>query len=119
MRTSKSTAERTELLLIPYIVLFFFNLLHLKENLKFWILQPLEIQFLSLRLHFAADQTKMVRSEPSSATCETQNVNWSYLRLNEAFDILNYVDYTDVSFLQADRILKYVTSIRLLFCFIL
>lgn len=61
----------------------------------------------------------MVRSAPSSATCETQDVNWGYLRLNEAFDILNYVDYTDVSFLQANRILKCVTSIRLLFCFIL
>lgn len=64
----------------------------------------LEIHLLSFRWHFAGDQTKMVRSEPSSATHETQNVNRNYLGLNEAFDILNYFDYMGVSLLQADRI---------------
>lgn len=48
-------------------------------------------------LQSLGDQAKIVRSEPSSATCETQNVNWNYLGLNEAFNILNYVDYMGVS----------------------
>lgn len=61
-----------------------------------YLLLPLEMYFLLLRLCFTGDQTKMV----SRAICETQNVNWSYLRLNYAFDNLNYVDYMDVSFLQ-------------------
>lgn len=33
-----------------------------------------------------------------------QNVNWNYLVLNEAFNILNYVGYMGVSLLHADRI---------------
>lgn len=61
----------------------------------------------------------MVRFEPSSAIRETRNVNWSYLRLNEALDILNYVDYMDVSFLQADIDVTRFNILRLLFCFIL
>lgn len=35
----------------------------------------LEIHLLSSKRHFAGDQAKIVRSEPSSATWETQNVN--------------------------------------------
>lgn len=69
-----------------------------------YFFKHLEIHLLSFKRHFAGDQTKIVRSEPSSATCETQNVNWNYLGLNEAFNILNYVDYMGVSLIQADRI---------------
>lgn len=72
-RTLKLTAERTNTL---HSLIFFFLLpLMLRiKNLRIF-LQPLEINFFSLRLHFTANQTKMVRSEPRNATCETQNVN--------------------------------------------
>lgn len=68
----------------------------------------LKIHLLSFRWHFAGDQTKMVGSEPSSATHETQNADWNYLGLNEAFNTLNYVDYMGVSLLQTNGISRHL-----------
>lgn len=55
----------------------------------------------------------MVGSEPSSATHETQNVNWNYLGLNETLNTLNYVDYMGVSLLQ--RISRHLLDFFLLY----
>lgn len=50
----------------------------------------------------------MVGSDPSSATSETQNVNWNYLGLNEALNTLNFVDYMGVSLLQTNRLSRHL-----------